>query len=79
MLNATTFAPPDPVRPFPPPGIQIKQIPTEELLSNVVGLDWTRLAEMNVQTRSAEDCRIQWIGNDHPLIHHTEFTEYARR
>ena len=56
---------------------QIKSLPTEELLFNVVGLDWARLAEMHVPTRSAEDCRIQWIGSDHPIIFHTDFSPCA--
>jgi hypothetical protein len=53
---------------------QIRTLRASDLLFNVVGLDWQRLAEAHVPTRSAEDCRIQWISNDHPLIVHTDLS-----
>ena len=59
-------------------GVQIKHLPAASLLTNVVGLDWQRLASMYVRTRSADDCRIQWIGIDHPMIDHSDFSEYVR-
>jgi len=65
-----------------PPGAgvptpQIKQLGPQDLLYSVAGIDWNRVAEQHVPTRSGEDCRIQWIGHDHPLIQHTEFTAYG--
>ena len=59
------------------PCSQIKQLGPQDLLYSVAGIDWNRVAEQHVPTRSGEDCRIQWIGHDHPLIQHTEFTAYG--
>jgi hypothetical protein len=43
---------------------------TNDLLTNVKGLDWLSISEAFVQTRGPDACRLQWTAVEHPLINH---------
>ncbi|PPQ77700.1 hypothetical protein CVT25_011135 [Psilocybe cyanescens] len=49
-----------------------------DLINNVEGLDWTRIAEKvsgaSSVRRTPTECRITWIGDRHPRINHAEWT-----
>uniref|UniRef100_A0A8H8CLM0 Uncharacterized protein n=1 Tax=Psilocybe cubensis TaxID=181762 RepID=A0A8H8CLM0_PSICU len=49
-----------------------------DLINNVEGLDWTRIAEKvsssSTVKRTPTECRITWIGDRHPRINHAEWT-----
>jgi hypothetical protein len=48
---------------------QLQNVPDQELLSNVEGLDWDFISSGFLHgARSARDCQIQWTVNQHPLI-----------
>ncbi|XP_004364221.2 hypothetical protein CAOG_03382 [Capsaspora owczarzaki ATCC 30864] len=53
----------------------IQDIPNEELEQNLVGLDWERIARSFVPGRTAAECTIQWVNNDHPRINKGPWTK----
>ncbi|KAF8897317.1 hypothetical protein BD779DRAFT_1667314 [Infundibulicybe gibba] len=47
-----------------------------DIENNTVGLDWDMVAEKvsgSATKRTAEECRIKWIGDRHPTINHGEW------
>ncbi|PJF19124.1 Homeo-like domain-containing protein [Paramicrosporidium saccamoebae] len=51
----------------------VRRMSERELEMNLEGLDWTQMSISHVPSRSADDCRIQWTTNDHPVISHAPF------
>lgn len=47
---------------------KIRETPESELLLNTIGIDWERISRVFVPSRTPDQCRIQWIGNDDPRI-----------
>ena len=58
---------------------QVNAMDKRELAMNVVGLDWQRIARA-VPGRTVEECRVEWMTSEHPLINRAEWTgeEVAR-
>ncbi|KAF9361536.1 Myb-like DNA-binding domain protein [Mortierella sp. AD094] len=53
-------------------GIQsLDKAPDVQMMLNTKGLDWSRIAQRYVDTRSASECLIRWTGHDHPGINKT--------
>ncbi|KAF9396680.1 Myb-like DNA-binding domain protein [Mortierella sp. AD011] len=46
----------------------LDKAPDVEMMLNTKGLDWSRIAQRFVDTRSASECLIRWTGHDHPGI-----------
>ncbi|KAF9923565.1 Myb-like DNA-binding domain protein, partial [Modicella reniformis] len=50
-------------------GIQsLNSAPDMDMMVNTKGLDWNRISQRFVDTRTAKECLIQWTGIDHPGI-----------
>lgn len=46
----------------------IQLLPEKNLKINTHGLDWIKISECLMNVKSPEECLIQWIFHDHPLI-----------
>ncbi|KAM0753381.1 hypothetical protein T439DRAFT_379072 [Meredithblackwellia eburnea MCA 4105] len=46
---------------------KIASIPTSYFIESTEHLDWDKIA-LVIPRRTAQDCKIQWLQNDHPLI-----------
>lgn len=57
----------------------VLRLPPRELEMNPEGLDWTKISALFVVSRSAEECKTQWMCNQHPLINGGPFSEAERR
>ena len=55
---------------------EIRRLPSSKLEMNMVSLDWDKIANNYVPSRSPIECKIQWTVNDHPLINKTEWSKY---
>ncbi|KAI7828030.1 hypothetical protein BC939DRAFT_77822 [Gamsiella multidivaricata] len=51
-----------------------------QMMLNTQGLNWSRISQRFVDTRTASECLIQWAGNDHPGINKAEWSsdEFAK-
>ncbi|KAF8924231.1 hypothetical protein EDD21DRAFT_366344 [Dissophora ornata] len=45
-----------------------------QMMLNTKGLDWTRISQRFVDTRTPTECFIQWTGKDHPGINKSEWS-----
>lgn len=52
---------------------QVNAMDRRELAMNVVGLDWQRIARA-VPGRTVEECRVEWMTSEHPLINRAAWT-----
>lgn len=57
----------------------VLRLPPRELEMNPEGLDWAKISALFVVSRSAEECKTQWMCNQHPLINGGSFSESERK
>ncbi|KAL6074235.1 Transcription factor MYB3R-1 [Balamuthia mandrillaris] len=53
----------------------IRNLSAEELEKNTEGIEWENISKNFVPSRSAIDCKIQWLQNQHPSINKRSFTK----
>ncbi|KAF9433665.1 Myblike DNAbinding domain-containing protein [Entomortierella beljakovae] len=57
-------------------GIQsLDTAPDVQMMLNTKGIDWSRISQRFVDTRSASECLIRWTGHDHPGINKGEWSK----
>ncbi|KAG0240368.1 Myb-like DNA-binding domain protein [Mortierella sp. GBA43] len=52
----------------------LNSVPDSEMMVNTKGLDWNRISQRFVDSRTPKECLIQWTGMDHPGISKADWT-----
>ncbi|KAF9365382.1 Myblike DNAbinding domain-containing protein [Mortierella sp. NVP85] len=52
----------------------LSSVSDAEMMVNTKGLDWNRISQRFVDTRTAKECLIQWTGMDHPGISQADWS-----
>ncbi|KAF9183629.1 Myb-like DNA-binding domain protein [Haplosporangium sp. Z 767] len=55
--------------------VYLDRAPEIQMMLNTKQLDWTRISQRFVDTRTPTECLIQWTGHDHPGINKKEWTK----